>query len=395
VLDRSRADLLELRLDTEHGPTFAAGVPWFATEFGRDSLLAAYQAVDLVPEVAKGTCRFLAAHQAEAADEFRAAEPGKILHEFRHGEAAERGSVPHSPYYGTVDATALFVVVAHEAWRRTGDRAFVEHVWSAVDRALDWIDDARDPFLGYPADHEGPGLTHQAWKDSGDGIMTPDGSHPAGPLAVAEVQGYVYDAKRRAADLARSVVGDETRAAALDAEATALRRAFDEAFWLPEESFYAVALDGTDDPVRTVASNPGHCLWSGIVPEARADAVVDRLVGEDLYSGWGIRTVSSDHPVYNPQSYHLGSVWPHDSSIAALGMARYGRLDAARRVADGLVDVAAERGTRRLPELFAGFPRDETDAPIEYGTACEPQAWAAAAPIACHRAARGDVRPGR
>jgi glycogen debranching enzyme len=395
VLAESRENLLELLIDTEHGPVFAAGVPWFATAFGRDSLIAAYQALALAVEPAKATCRYLAAHQATEADAFRAAEPGKILHEIRFGEQAVRGEVPHSPYYGTVDATALFVVLVHEVWAETGDDAFVEELWENVEAALDWIDEYGDRdgdgFLEYPTDEGGDGgLTHQAWKDSGDGIMHPGGEHPEGPLAVAEAQGYAYDAKRRAARLARSVAGDAERADELERDAEELAEAFDEAFWLPDEEFYAIALDGNGDPVETVATNAGHCLWSGIVPEERADAVIDRLIAPDMFSGWGVRTVSAEHPVYNPQSYHLGSVWPHDSSLVALGMARYGRVDAAERIAEGLVAAATARGNDRLPELFAGFERSETDVPVTYGEACEPQAWAAAAPLACLRAVQGE-----
>ncbi|WP_177197666.1 amylo-alpha-1,6-glucosidase [Halogranum rubrum] len=396
VLEESRENLLELCLDTENGPLFAAGVPWFATAFGRDSLIAAYQALPLTVEPAKGTCRYLAAHQADDVDTFRHAEPGKILHEIRHGELTLRESVPHSPYYGTIDATALFVILTHEVWAQSGDDAFVEDLWPHVERALAWLDEYGDRdgdgFVEYPTDGGGGGgLAHQAWKDSGDGIMHPDGSHPKGPLAVAEVQGYTYDAKRRAAVLARDVVDAPDLAETLETEAATLKRAFDEAFWLPEESFYAVALDGDNDPVETVATNPGHCLWSGIVPANRADDVIDRLIAEDMFSGWGIRTVSAAHDVYNPQSYHLGSIWPHDNSLIALGMARYERSDAVRTVAGGLVEAARDRGNDRLPELFAGFDREETDVPVEYGEACEPQAWAAATPIALLRALAGDV----
>ncbi|WP_129112714.1 amylo-alpha-1,6-glucosidase [Halegenticoccus tardaugens] len=388
VLEESRRNLLELLLETEHGPVFAAGVPWFAAPFGRDSLIAAYQALPLSPEPAKGTCRFLAARQADEIDGFRAAEPGKIFHELRGGELAIRGEVPHSPYYGTIDATALFVVLVHETWARTGDDAFVEELWGHVERALSWLDEYGDRdgdgFLEYPTDEgDDGGLTHRAWKDSDDGVVHPDGTHPEGPLAVAEAQGYCYDAKRRAAQLTRDVVGDCDLADRLESEAADLSRAFDDAFWLPEEGFYAIALDGNGDPVATVSTNPGHCLWSGIVPEERADGVVDRLVADDMFSGWGIRTVSSAHRAYNPQSYHRGSVWPHDTSIVVLGMARYGRSDTAERVAGGVLDAAVARGNDRLPELFAGFDRDETGVPVPYGDACEPQAWAAAAPLAC------------
>lgn len=390
VLEESRENLLELRLETEQGPVFAAGVPWFATAFGRDSLIAAFQALPLTTAPAKGTCRYLAAHQADAVDEFRHAAPGKILHEIRHGELTLREEVPHAPYYGTVDATALFVVLVHETWAWTGDDAFVEEVWPHVERGLAWLDEYGDRdddgFLEYPTGGgDSGGLTHRAWKDSGDGIVHPDGTHPEGPLAVAEAQGYAYDAKRRAAALARDVMDAPDLAATLDSAAADLRERFDDAFWLPDEEFYAVAVDGNGNPVETVTTNPGHCLWSGLPPETRANAVVDRLVADDMFSGWGVRTVSATHPVYNPQSYHLGSVWPHDSSLVALGMARYGRVDAACRVAEGLVEAARIRGNDRLPELFAGFSRDETEVPVEYGEACEPQAWAAATPLACLR----------
>lgn len=387
VLERSREDLLSLTIDTEHGPIFAAGTPWFATAFGRDSLIAAYQSLPLSTEPAEGTLRYLAAHQAQGTDSFREATPGKIMHEIRHGELAARGDVPHSPYYGTIDATALFCVLLHETWRRTGDDALLSDLESNLGRAVDWLDAYGDldgdGFLEYPLD--GDALTHRAWKDSNDGIVHPDGSHPEGPLAVAEVQGYAYDAKRRAADCYRALSEDE-RARELEREARSLASHFDERFWLADEGFYAVALDGKGDPVRTITTNPGHCLWSGLIPEERADHVIDRLVADDMFSGWGIRSLSSDHAAYNPQSYHRGSVWPHDNSLIVLGMLRYGRPEAAARVASGLFHAARERGTDRLPELFSGFSTERSAVPIEYGVACEPQAWAAATPIACREA---------
>ena len=397
ALATGRDDLLELLLETDHGRVFAAGVPWYATAFGRDSVIAAAQALPLTTAPAVGTCRYLAAQQATAVDEFRDAEPGKIMHEIRHGELTVRGETPHSPYYGTIDATALFVVLVHETWRWTGDDEFAADLWPAVERALGWLDEYGDGdgdgFLEYPTDPESD-LRHRAWKDSPDGIVHPDGSDPEGPLAVEEAQGYYADAKRRAAELARSVVGDEAAAERLAAEGDEIATAFDEAFWLPEETFYAVALDGANDPVAAVGSNPGHCLWSGVVPPERADAVIDRLVADDMFSGWGVRTLSADHAGYNPQSYHRGSVWPHDNSLIALGAARYGRGDAARRIADGLVEAAASRESGRLPELFAGFDRAETEVPVPYGTACEPQAWAAAAPFALARAVGAADEPG-
>ncbi len=391
VVDQSVEDLLSLTVETDYGPVFAAGTPWFATVFGRDSLIAAYQTLDLTARPAEATLRYLAEHQASAVDDFRGAEPGKIMHEIRHGELTERELVPHGPYYGSIDATALFVILLHETWRRTGDDALVEDLWENLERALEWLDEYGDRdddgFLEYPTDRTDDGaLTHQAWKDSGDGILYPDGSHPDGPLAVAEVQGYYYDAKRRAAELYRSVKEDPGRARELSSAARDLQQAFDDAFWLPDEQFYAVALDAAGSPVNSVTTNPGHCLWSGIVPDDRADAVIDRLLSDDMFSGWGVRTLSADHESFNPQSYHLGSVWPHDNSLLALGLARYGRTDAASTVAEALFDAAEARGNDRLPELFAGFDREQSAVPIEYGVACEPQAWAAAAPLCCLRA---------
>lgn len=393
VVEQSVEDLLALSIDTDHGPVLAAGLPWFATAFGRDSLIASYQALTVAPQLAKGTLRYLAAHQATESDEYRAAEPGKILHEIRSGELAARGAVPHSPYYGTIDATALWVVLLHETWARTGDDALLDELAPSLNAALEWldrqVDESSDGFLEYPADRgDASGLTHQAWKDSGDGILGPTGAHPEGPLAVAEVQGYHYDAKRRAAELYRAR-DDPDRALKLEREANDFAARFDDRFWLPDEEFYAVALDGANEPVPSVASNPGHCLWSGLVPSERADTVIDRLVADDMFSGWGIRTLSTTHDAYNPQSYHLGSVWPHDTSLIALGMANYGRHDAAATVADGLFDAAVARGNDRLPELFAGFDREATSVPIEYGVACEPQAWAAGAPLLCLEASQG------
>lgn len=393
VLAESRENLLELRQETDYGPLLSAGVPWFATAFGRDSLIAAYQSLPLTTEIAEGTCRYLAAHQATEVDPERAAEPGKILHEIRHGELANRGIVPHRPYYGTVDATPLFVVLAHETWRRTGDDTFRSDLWPHVSAALDWLDEYgfdESGFVSYPVDATEDGhLRHVSWKDSDDGIVYPDGTHPSGSLAVAEVQGYAYDALDRGADLAREA-GEYDRARELESDAAQLGQRFDREFWLPDEQYYAVGIDGDGTPIPSVTTNPGHCLWSGVVPEERADAVVDRLLQPDMFTGWGLRTFAASHDAFNPQSYHLGSVWPHDNSLVALGMARYDRVDAAGQVAEGLVAAARARGNDRLPELFAGFDRERTDVPVTYGEACEPQAWAAAAPIACLRAVEGE-----
>lgn len=393
VLDQSVEDLLTLTIDTSYGPIFAAGFPWFAAPFGRDSLIAAYQALPLTDEPARGTLRYLAAHQATETNEFQAATPGKIFHELRQGELVAREDVPHSPYYGTIDATALWVILLHETWRYTADNAFVEEMWDTLSTALQWCDKYGDHdddgFLEYPTDGGGRGtLINQAWKDSPDGIVHTDGTSPNGPLAVAEVQGYYYDALRRAAELYREVGNDYEQANALNQRASDLKTTFNEKYWLPEKSYYAAALDGTGTPVASVTSNPGHCLWSGIVPVERADAVVERLVAPDMFTGWGIRTLSADHSAYNPQSYHRGSVWPHDNSLIVLGMAQYDYNKEAATVVEGLFDAATERGTNRLPELFAGFERDATEIPIQYGDACEPQAWAAGTPVACLTALR-------
>ncbi|QZX99230.1 amylo-alpha-1,6-glucosidase [Halobaculum rubrum] len=393
VLRESRENLLELRQETEHGPILSAGVPWFATAFGRDSLIAAYQSLSLSTTIAKGTCRYLAAHQATQTDTAVEAEPGKILHEIRHGELAARGLVPHRPYYGTIDATPLFVVLVHEVWQRTGDDEFLSELWPAVSRALTWISGeiADGGFLSYPVDddQEDGQLRHISWKDSNDGIVYPDGTHPSGELAVAEVQGYAYDALDRGVEIAREA-NEHARSHDLQEAASTLKERFDLEFWLPDEQFYAVGVDGDGTAIPAITTNPGHCLWSGIVPEERADAVVDRLLAPDMFTGWGIRTFASSHEAYNPQSYHLGSVWPHDNSLVALGMARYGRTDGARQIAEGLIAAARARGNDRLPELFAGFDRGNTDIPVTYGEACEPQAWAAAAPLACLQAIAGD-----
>jgi glycogen debranching enzyme len=386
VVERSRRDLLDLRLDSG---VFAAGIPWYATVFGRDSIIAAYQALPLSTAPARATCRLLAERQADSVDDYRAAEPGKIMHESRDGELAVRAEVPHTPYYGSVDATPLFVTLVHETWRWTGDDGFLHDLWPHVERALSWCDHREDgEFLTYPTDGH---LRHVGWKDSADGVVYPDGEGVAGPVALAEVQGYVYDARRRGAAVARRL-GDERRAAELDSACDRLRERFDAAFWLPAEGTYAVALDdGT--PVKTVTTNPGHCLWSGIVPERRAGRVIDRLRAADVASGWGLRTLASSHAAYNPQSYHRGSVWPHDTALCALGMRRYGDETAARDTVDELV-AAARAADGRLPELFAGFARSETEIPVEYGSACEPQAWAAGAPVACLRAVDAVDGPG-
>jgi glycogen debranching enzyme len=391
VVHRAVEDLLALAADTKHGRLFTAGLPWFGAPFGRDALLSAYAALPVTAAPARGTLRYLAAHQATETDPRRVAEPGKVLHEHRHGELAVRDEVPHTPYYGSVDATPLWVVLLHETWRMTGDDALVADLRDSLDAALSWLA-GHDGFLTYEGQHDPDrppgGLANQGWRDGDDGVVHPDGSDVEGPVALAAVQGYAHDALRRAAALYRGPLGEPGRARSLDRQADVLADGFDAAFWLPGESFYAVALDGDGDPVHTVTSSPGHCLWSGVVPRDRADAVVDRLLADDVFSGWGVRTLAASHDAYDPESYHRGAVWPHDTALAALGMARYGRGAAAERLVDGLFAAALDRGAR-LPELFAGYGRRERDEVVDYADACEPQAWAAAAPLACLRVTHG------
>jgi glycogen debranching enzyme len=391
VVHRAVEDLLALATDTGQGRLFAAGLPWFGAPVGRDAVLSAYATLPLSAAPARGTLRYLAAHQATETDPRRSAEPGKMLHEHRHGELAARGEVPHTPYYGAVDATPLWVVLLHETWRATGDDALVADLHDSLEAALSWLG-SHDGFLTYDgqggAGRPPGGLDHQGWKDSEDGVVHPDGSPVEGPIALASVQGYAHDALRRAAALYRGPLGEPSRGRSLDRQADVLADAFDAAFWLPGASFYAVALDGDGDPVRTVTSSPGHCLWSGVVPPERADAVVDRLLADDVFSGWGLRTVAAGHDAYDPESYHRGAVWPHDTALAALGMARYGRGGAAERLVDGICAAALDRGAR-LPELFAGYGRDERDGVVDHPDACEPQACAAAAPLTCLRVTEG------
>jgi glycogen debranching enzyme len=384
VVRRSAEDLLSLLADTDHGRLFAAGVPWGGAPVGRDALLSAYAALPLSAAPARGALRYLAAHQATEHDPARAAEPGKMPHEHRRGELAARGEVPHTPYYGSVDVTPLWVVLLHETWRATGEDVLVAELREPLSAALSWLAD-HDGFLT-DEDHDVPGgLAHHGWRG---GVVHPDGSAAEGPIALAAVQGYAHDALRRAGALYSGPLEDPDRARALDRQAAVLRDAFDASFWLPDEGRYALAVDADGDPVRTATSAPGHCLWSGVVPPERADGVVGRLLGADLFTGWGLRTVAAGQPAYDPERRHHGAVWPHDAALAALGMARYGRGGAAERLVDGLFAAALQRDAR-LPEYLAGYGRDERDDTLAPGDACTPHARAAAAPLACLRVTDG------
>jgi len=371
----------------------AAGLPWFVAVFGRDSLIVSLQTILVYPEFARGALAVLGSLQATERDDRRDAEPGKILHELRRGELAHFRLIPHTPYYGSADATPLYLIVLHAAWRATGDRALVERELPAAERCLAWIDEYGDRdgdgFQEY-ATRSPVGYENQGWKDAEDGVLNPDGSPVRGPKALCELQGYVYDGWRRMAEV-YDAFGQPDRARRLREKAERLFLRFNEAFWDEASGFYAYALDGDKKPVLTVASNPGHCLWSGIVPPERAARVLARLMAPDMWSGWGIRTLSAEHPAYNPYSYQNGSVWPHDNGLIALGCRRYGFAEEAARIA-GDVNAAASYFTlHQLPELYAGIERNGANFPVQYLGANVPQAWAAGSVFALLQAMLGIV----
>jgi len=391
-------DLAALRMRTAEGDGLsrlpAAGMPWFMTVFGRDTLITSLQTLLFGPELARGALRELAALQAKKDDPSRDAEPGKIVHEVRRGKAAVRW---FDRYYGTVDATPLFLILLSEVWRWTDDEELVADLRGPALAALRWIDEYGDRdgdgFVEY--ERRTPrGLENQSWKDSGDSQRFRDGRVARPPIAPCEVQGYVYDAKMRMVELAREAWDDAELAERLEREAETLRARFDERFWVDRRGgYYALALDGEKQRVDALCSNMGHLLWSGIVPEHRVDAVVGRLLGDELWSGWGIRTMSTADAAYSPLSYHNGTVWPHDTSLCAAGLARYGRWAEAHRIVRALLDAAHTFGFQ-LPEVFAGLPRAETPFPIAYPTAARPQAWAAGTPVLLLQVLLG-LRPDR
>jgi glycogen debranching enzyme len=381
---QSVADLSSLRMDEDPrmpGQLPAAGMPWFMTVFGRDTLITCLQTLLFGPELAQNALHVLAELQAREDDPEADAEPGKIVHEVRHGKGAEAW---FPRYYGTVDATPLYLILLSEVWRWTDDAGLVRDLRGPALRALEWIDRYGDRdgdgFVEYER-RSSRGLVNQSWKDSGDSQLFHDGRQATTPIAPCEVQGYVYDAKVRLAELAREVWRERELAERLDREAEELRRRFDEAFWCEARGgYYALALDGDKQRVDSLTSNIGHLLWSGIVPQERVDAIVDQLMGEELWSGWGVRTMSAGDAGFNPLAYHNGTVWPHDNSLIASGLARYGRWPEAQRIVRRLLN-ASSYFDHQLPEVFAGFTRTETPFPIPYPTAARPQAWAAGAPV--------------
>jgi glycogen debranching enzyme len=394
--DRSIADLAALRMRTGEyrRPLFAAGMPWFMTVFGRDTAITSLQTLLLGPEIAVGALDALTELQAREEDQTIDAEPGKIVHEVREGRCAE---LWFPRYYGSVDSTPLYLVLLAETWRWTDDASFAQRMREPALLALEWIDRYGDRdgdgFVEYSRKVDS-GLANQSWKDSGDSQRFHDGAFAEAPIAAVEVQGYVYDAKRGLAEVAREVWRDQALAERLEREADELQKRFDEAFWVEEHGgFYALALDGQKRPVDSRSSNMGHLLWSGIVPQERVRTLADQLLSEELWSGWGIRTMASDAAAFNPISYHNGTVWPHDTSLAAWGLARHGYTAEARRIARALIEAAVHFDWS-LPEVFAGYARDETPFPIAYPTAARPQAWAAGTPILLVRVLLG-IEPDR
>jgi glycogen debranching enzyme len=398
--EQSLVDLAALRFFPDRDQAWcvpAAGLPWFMALFGRDSIIAAFQALPFAPDLARSTLLSLARHQSSEDDPYRDAEPGKILHELRRGKLAALGRVPHTPYYGSHDATPLFLILLDEYERWSRDAATVAQMKNPALRALQWMETSGDPdgdgYLEYRARSSG-GLVNHCWKDSGDSIAFANGEVAEPPIATCEIQGYAYDARLRMARLCREFWNERGLAARLETDAAALKRRFNADFWCPERRHFALALDGAKRRVDSLTSNTGHLLWSGIADEGHAGATIRRLMDPEMFSGWGVRTMSSADAAYNPIGYHTGTVWPHDSGLVAEGMRRYGHRQEATRIAWALLECA-EYFAYRLPEVFGGFARTDSQIPVEYPTASRPQAWAAGAPLFALRTILGLDADGR
>jgi glycogen debranching enzyme len=391
VLCRAMADLYILVTETEHGPFPYAGVPWFSTNFGRDSIITAMETLWIDPAIARGVLKYLAATQARETRPEADAEPGKVIHEMRRGEMARLGEVPFARYYGSVDGTPLFVMLAGLYFDRTSDLETISELWSSIEAALHWIDRYGDRdgdgFVEYFRADEN-GLVNQGWKDSSDSVFHADGALAQGPIALCEVQGYVFAAKRAAAKIAEAL-GHTTRAKRLEHEAQELAARFDDAFWCEEIGTYAIALDGDKRRCAVRSSNAGHLLFTGIVPKERAAEVGEQLLKKPFFSGWGVRTIAAGEARYNPMSYHNGSIWPHDNALIGLGMERYGLKHGLQAIFSGLFEAACYMDLRRLPELFCGFQRMRGKGPTLYPVACTPQAWSSCAPFALLQASLG------
>ena len=386
-INRSFADVQMMTIGNREQNYPYAGVPWFSTVFGRDGIITAMETLWIAPSIAQGVLQFLAETQATEVDESRESEPGKILHELRHGEMANLGEIPFARYYGSVDATPLFVMLAGQYYERTGDKALIQQLWPNIIAAVRWMDDYGDldgdGFVEY-APHGNKGLVQQGWKDSNDSVFHADGTLAVPPIALCEVQGYVYAAKLAAAHLS-SELGDEKISKQLESQAATLREKFEEVFWCEDLGIYALALDGKKHKrqgvCRVRSSNAGHCLFAGIASPERARKTAESLLERDFFSGWGIRTLATEEARYNPLSYHNGSIWPHDNALIASGFGRYGFRNLAGRIMLALLDVSSEMDLHRLPELFCGLERRTGEGPTLYPVACSPQAWAAAAPF--------------
>jgi glycogen debranching enzyme len=379
-IERSKSDLITMSTQTPHGLYPYAGIPWYSTPFGRDGIITAMECLWVEPELAKGVLLYLANTQAQDFNDFQDAEPGKIFHETRGGEMAALGEIPFKLYYGTIDATPLFISLAGDYLERTNDLGTIKKIWPNIKRALNWIDEYGDidgdGFIEYKT-KSSKGLTNQGWKDSEDSIFYEDGRLAEDPIALCEVQGYVYDAKVKACHIAK-VLGDEKLAASLESQALELKENFNQKFWSESKQAYVIALDGKKNQCNVMSSNAGHCLFSGIATPQRARLIANNLLHDSMFSGWGIRTISTKEKRYNPMSYHNGSIWPHDNAMIAYGFSRYNLMEEINHVLAGMFDTTQHMENQRLPELFCGFERQKGKSPTSYPVACSPQAWSVA-----------------